>query len=342
MALVAGLCVALGASVGGIVGLLTGKKSVQGNIIDIDQEITNKILDQSSQSCNTQVVNNITGNIVTIDGTTVGKDVNIGNITGTNISGSCIVVSSMDTNLENTLQSLINQEQTSSSGLFGPAGLFGSLDQIDSSTIKNIFSNSVSNVNSQLCNEVSDSTIGGTIVQVSGDNIAGNLNALNISASNINQTCNLSNTISTQIQNSGSTSGTQSQTMKNSFLFDLIILAILVVLGIFLWTKMHGESGDDDGKIVINQQYYGKTSSSSSSSSSIPSSTSSTSSSPSIPSSTSSTSSSSNISYVNPQTTRTVINPDNSVTRSPSLMSKLSSTPTSPSKLPGKPGGEVF
>lgn len=213
---------------------LFGKKNYAQNVYNVQQEFLTKITNDNTQTCTTSVVTIQDDNIVMVSGDTIAGDLYaIGN-TGTQISSSCAITSTMDTNVSNIMSSIAEQVNSSDSSVFG-SGLFsGGKDQDNTVNVKQNIANIISNVNNELCNTSIMTSQENNFIYVTDTTVGGNLYGIVNSGETVSSSCNMNNYMKTTTYNQAQSSSSQSLKFK-SFMGELVgALALIAVIIIIL------------------------------------------------------------------------------------------------------------
>lgn len=210
------------------------KKNYQTNVYSDQQEFLTKITNDNSQTCSTSVVTIQDDNIVMVSGDTIAGNLYVIGNTGTQISSSCAITSTMDTNVSNIMTSIAEQVNSSDSSVFG-SGLFsGGKDQDNTVNVKQNIANIISNVNNELCNTSVMTSQENNFVYVTNTTVGGDLYGIVNSGETVNSTCNMNNYMKTSTYNQGQSSSTQALKFK-SFMGELVgALALIAVIIIIL------------------------------------------------------------------------------------------------------------
>jgi len=86
------------------------------NVATINQQFMTSITSNNQDSC---VVNNdatVTGNVIIVSGSTIGG--NVGTVTGTSTDASCLMVSQMDSNINDIMKATASQANNTSTDWF--------------------------------------------------------------------------------------------------------------------------------------------------------------------------------------------------------------------------------
>lgn len=210
------------------------KKNYQTNVYSDQQDFLTKITNDNTQTCTTSVVTIQDDNIVMVSGDTIGGNLYVIGNTGTQISSSCAITSTMDTNVSNIMSSIAEQVNSSDSSVFG-SGLFsGGKDQDNTVNVKQNIANIISNVNNELCNTSIMTSQENNFVYVTNTTVGGDLYGIVNSGETVSSSCNMNNYMKTTTYNQAQSSSSQSLKFK-SFMGELVgALALIAVIIIIL------------------------------------------------------------------------------------------------------------
>lgn len=198
------------------------------NFNEVNQNITNSILQSNSQNCISNATGTANNNTTIIAGNIKG------NATGTSTTvksdASCIIVSSLQSSIENILAAMSQQKNTSIDGIFN-AFKFEGTSNIN--VVNQNINNNIMQLNQQLCQANAYSSASGnyTYVQKSAT-VNGNFIGASVE-SDASANCNMSNFIKNIIYNQEQSTNNQNNISKDAIAAVIgMIIAAFVVLGI--------------------------------------------------------------------------------------------------------------
>lgn len=220
MALIGGAAL-LGGLAGVVVGGLFGPSS-QTEAVDITQNVTNSILQESQEQCKSSCTTEQSGNTIIINDSTV-KSVGITSTCQAN--AACTMNQTLDAQIKNLMNAYAQQKQSTQHSIFD---LLSSNKQSTSAIINQNINNQITQVLSSTCQatstQIQDNNL--TIVNDSKANVVG------LSATgNANSTCMMNNLGKAIALNTVSATTKQDQIFKNAFAAIMITIAILLIVG---------------------------------------------------------------------------------------------------------------
>lgn len=220
--------------------------NVQNNINDINQTQNTNITNDSRQACqftNTPAANN---NVIIISGSKIN-----GNFTGVSeqvtTHADCIITSTMDNNITNTLAAVALQKNQAKTDLFND-GVIANINN-NIYDLHQTVNNNINNLNKSTCSAQTISSANANYIYISTSVIKGNFIGVAVD-SDANSNCSLSNVIKNISYNQTQSSVTQSNTVTGMFaglfggLFFIIVLILAVVFFEAIWKVVNGNKKD--------------------------------------------------------------------------------------------------
>lgn len=201
----------------------------QSNVAKSTQEFMNNITQVDQQNCLSSVIQDTSGNVVIISGDKIkGSVTGVTNTLSTD--SSCLMSSNISASVSNILKSIMQQTNSTKSGLFGD--LLDGKNNNDIDIFQSVVNN-ISNVNQSTCSASTMSSSNNNYVYLSNSVVGGNFVGVNES-SNTSADCSMSNTMKTSVFNSGQASGSQKNKTMGIFGIIMGIVGLIVVMGIVM------------------------------------------------------------------------------------------------------------
>jgi cobalamin biosynthesis Mg chelatase CobN len=200
------------------------------NNVNVNTDITNTILQNTTQVCNATQVANASGNTIIISGTVNG---NVGITTTSSASASCALTNASDATVKSIVANLIQQNITAATDMGDLS--FSTLS--NNTNINTAISNYITQITTQTCNAVSVSSNTDEFFYVqSGGVVNGNLYIT--AQGNANASCAMSNISKISAYNNAQNSVTQSATSVGMFALIAIAIIVIVLVGGLLFVMM--------------------------------------------------------------------------------------------------------
>lgn len=198
----------------------------------VNMTTVNNMIQSSQQSCN-YTCSSITSNTtvyVTGDNNTITVSSQC-TIDGIN----CIMDSTFDSTLENTMEAMQDQESLqmpgASIGLGGISIGWGVVNQ--TVNVNQVIENQISQIMTNSCDVHAENTVENTYAYVTGNN---NVVAIGGSSTITNSTCNMSNTASLLTFNSQTSDSYQSATFKQPVgMMVIMAIILIIIIAIIAW-----------------------------------------------------------------------------------------------------------
>lgn len=197
--------------------------SVSYNTSDIQQEFYNNITSQNQQSCIAQVDNNISANSIIVKDSRIKGDFT-GILSGAKTDASCIIVSGMDTVIDNKFQAVNKQKASATAGLWS---IFNWSVEVNDFNLKQTAVNNIHNVNGALCDASRMASVSGNYIYANNVTVDGNYVGVSTS-SDVRATCSLTNMMKTSVYNSAVALNDQTAEVKS--VWEMIVGAIVFVV----------------------------------------------------------------------------------------------------------------
>jgi hypothetical protein len=200
------------------------------NVARIQQDAINNITQSSRSTCSSITTNNASGNVFVISGTTLDGTV-VGSVASVQSDASCIMLTDMESNVENILTAQANQNITALTSL---------LNDLSVNSYNNLFNltqtfvNNINQINESTCSAntmistnnnyfyVIDSTVTNSFIGTRSD-------------SQTNASCSITNYVKNRAFNEGQASVDQDATVKGTIpvlIGAITTIAILIIIAI--------------------------------------------------------------------------------------------------------------
>ena len=195
------------------------------NVATINQQFMTSITSNNQDSC---VVNNdatVTGNVIIVSGSTIGG--NVGTVTGTSTDASCLMVSQMDSNINDIMKATASQANNTSTDWFNGFSWSSSANAFD---LTQSVTNNINQINQVTCTANSMATDSNNYIYVSGSTVGGNVGIA--VGTNAQANCSMTNMMSNYTYNNVQGDANQSNTQTGMFV--AIVSAICIVIGLVI------------------------------------------------------------------------------------------------------------
>lgn len=215
-----------GAAIFGLGGLVLGsffgKNDTSTQINKMEQIFTNNITNVNNSKCEISNVNIATGTKIIFNNSNIGGDV-YGVTQALEAQSTCLLASSMSTNITTALKAISAQNLKIDSGGF----LSPSTDANVNSDLIQECINNISNINNQMCamNNVND--VSDTFIFVNDSKIGGNFVGVS-QTSNPISSCSIKNTMKNVVFQQAH--GQSDQKSKTSGILSMIVMVIIIVI----------------------------------------------------------------------------------------------------------------
>lgn len=199
------------------------------NIADIQQDFMNNITQKNQQNCVATTASSTSGNVVIVDGARIGNNF-IGVSSQTSTDASCMIVSSMEDNIESILSSIINQTALSETDLFGDFA-FNNVD--NSFDLQQSITNNINQINETTCSSNTLSSTNNNYVYVHNSSVGGNF--VGVSSNSVSSAnCTLSNVMKNVTYNEAKSDANQEGTAKGIFVSMVGAFAAIIGMIVFI------------------------------------------------------------------------------------------------------------
>lgn len=228
--------------------LLLRPKSYKTNVNNVNQEFMNNIIDMNSQSCVVESSNVISGNVVDVSGVNAQQNFIAIGIEPSQIQSSCAITSYMNTNVQNILSSVADQDNKAQSGLFGSGIFGGGTDQSNDNNVNMKIINNIANINNAVCSTSQQNSAEDNYIYTTDVNTDKNFLGVVIGPSSITSNCNMNNYMKVSTYNKGQTTDSQKLSEK-SFLgvliggIIMIVIVVVIMMVILAIIKMFSSLG---------------------------------------------------------------------------------------------------
>jgi hypothetical protein len=199
------------------------------------QTVNNNILNSSNSQCISTCSIYNGGNTIIIDGTTIQGNIEFNQTC--NLQQSCVINSTLDTQVESILDSLSKQTSVTTRGLFD---ILGSSSTQENDVRQSLTTN-ISNLINSTCQSTADITNANNFVYLNNSNVQGSLQ-FNQTA-DVVSACTLNNMSRVVAQNKLTASNDQSAKILGSTGLLLILLAIIAIIVIVLFVFNRKKGG---------------------------------------------------------------------------------------------------
>lgn len=202
-------------------GALFGK-STQEQSIDLQQQVSNSILQESQEQCKSNCTTEQSGNTIIINGGTV-KSVGITSTCQAN--AACTMNQTLSGQIKVLMQAYAQQDQQTTHSIFD---LLSDNKQVSSATIDQNINNQITQILSSTCQATSTQLQNNNLIIV--NNAKSDVVGLSATG-NANSTCMMDNLGKSIAFTTATATTKQSQVFKNSFAAIIITIAILLIVG---------------------------------------------------------------------------------------------------------------
>lgn len=239
---------------------LSNTATVQADFVN---SFTQNLDSTCSANCNIEINDNT---IIVGSGTTVDGDIVISGGDGCQADASCSMSQSAQATAESIMKSMLDQELTTTTGLFGD---FQSTDVSNEIDVSTNVSNYITQISSQTCQANSTLTVDDNTIYVdSGSTVNGGISITGGGGSSATASCSMTNMAKLATYNQQSTEGSQNGSTKGMITMIAICIAVCVVIGgivlvvllaggtagaIFLGKELIPEGGIDLDPAVVAQ-----------------------------------------------------------------------------------------
>lgn len=214
------------------------------NQVNINTQITNDMLQSTTQICNADCKASANNNTIIISGATINGSIGIN--ARCTASAACAMSNASNAAVNNIIQNIIDQETTSVSDIMGDLSWEDINNEVN---INTSLSNYITQITSQTCNATADVQAndnffyvgqGGTSTSDGKTTINGDIF---ISAEgNATANCSMSNISKLQAYNESQNSVTQSITNVGMFAAIGLMVAVVVLIGGLIYLMMYSRS----------------------------------------------------------------------------------------------------
>lgn len=200
----------------------------------LQQQITNDIIQQNQQNC-TQLNSSIDDdNSVYVLNSYVGGNV-IGASQAVSTDVTCVITSGMSSQVESMLKSTADQGVSDESGLISQALSTFQSGTDQSLDIEQRVINSISQLNTSLCQAAQITSASDNLVYVSNSDVAGDVIGVTTS-SDFSSTCSLTNIAKLRVSSDLSSDSKQDITRKSALahIVTVVFVAFLLIIGFIL------------------------------------------------------------------------------------------------------------
>lgn len=181
------------------------------------------------------------------------KNTKVGIYQQTQTDASCTIMSSMQTQIQNTITDIINQTASSQSDLFSLLSPSKSSNTIN---IVQSISNNINNINNEVCSSSSITSQEYEYFYISGSNVTNSFIGIS-NQTNTSSSCSMANYISTQLYNAQMTKASQKASatgmlgtiagMITSIMIIIVVGAVAGVIFMVVWKSMKEKKGKTGG-----------------------------------------------------------------------------------------------
>lgn len=211
--------------------------------IDSQTNITTNLIQSQQSYCGAVTGVNVSGTTIVVDGGKVG-DIKAVDISGISADASCMMSNNMESQVEQVLQSTLNQTTSTESDLFSL--LEGIGIQRTKGTVTNEIANNLSQYVQATCNANTSVDVSNTYVYVGGSGAsAGTVQGVQITGITANSSCAMTNLskmmqyqqLITDFDQKNSKKGTLGTIFGIVGIFIFLIIGIVVILAIVMIFK---------------------------------------------------------------------------------------------------------
>lgn len=202
------------------------------NTVGIQNNFTNSFTQNLSQTCSADCNITIDNNQIFVgSGTSVG-DITISAGDGCQAEATCSMTQSANITISNLINSMIDQEITSVTDMFGD---FQSSELQNNANVNNYINNYVTQISSQSCQANSSVSVSDNTIYVGSGSSAGNLTITGGGGSSATASCAMTNMAKASAYNQATTTSTQKGTAIGMFaMFGVALMALLLIGGIII------------------------------------------------------------------------------------------------------------
>lgn len=194
---------------------------------DLNQSITNSIIQSQSTNCQSSQATNVSGNTITvINGNLNNTDIGI-SVKNQQNSASCLMTNDMSSQVENIMKSQFSQTAEAQSVLFD----FLKADSIKLSqnTTQNI-ANVITQITQSTCESDQITNVNNNYIYVADVSGSGNFIGVQVSGQTASASCSMNNYTSANASNDTRAQGNQSGKITNSLGLIIMIIVVIVII----------------------------------------------------------------------------------------------------------------
>lgn len=211
------------------------------NQVSLSQNVTNSIFQSQQNTCDAQVTSIQTGDQVIVVGSRVSG--NVGFEVQATVESSCVITNTIDTTVSNTLAAMLQQENTTLSGIIPNMG-----SQTNAVNALQTVSNYITQMTENTCSSTVINNQSNDIVYAQNTSVGGNVgfidNGLNAVAN-----CTFNNTTSLSVYNDMQATVTQSNKTVALLALIFVIIGVIIIVGIIVmgFTKFKSSKNKSNG-----------------------------------------------------------------------------------------------
>jgi hypothetical protein len=209
--------------------------NAQTNVADIQQSVTNQIVQDNQQSCTFVNQGSANGNINIFNNVRVK-----GNVTGTNLvsqttDSTCVLSSNMSSSVSSILSAALQTTNKTESDWFGGFSFSAQTNVFD---VNQVTTNQINQINQSTCSSNITRSANNNFTYLSGS-VGGNVVGVNLSLGQSSASCSMQNTMKSISYNDGQANNSDDNTEKGMFVSMVssftTMVGLIVVLVIVLF-----------------------------------------------------------------------------------------------------------
>ena len=226
---------------------------VQTNLTNISQGVMTDILNQSAATCSASCSQNQSGNVIIIDGGSVGGDVGFSQ--NCKVTAACTMTQSLDSQVSSIISAVSDQSNTALTGFMGDLSFNAATN---SANIQSQIKNYITNITESTCNSTAVMNQSNNLIYASNSNIKGFVGFQiggNGQPVTVESSCTMSNLSKITVYNEEQATSKQSNVSISSLALiglALVLFIFMIIIIVVMGAVKKGGGKKGGGKTVIN------------------------------------------------------------------------------------------